>query len=135
VELTRFTPEIFEQQIKVALKGLPNYVKLPHINFLFTIGIGQSFGWILENNVHFDFLQLIKDKSLDDFIATISHEVHHVAINFLSKEMDFNSISLEELFYLYFAEEGLAVKYCNNAEGVLSKSIYSGPKNIGWCVY
>jgi hypothetical protein len=35
------------------------------------------------------------------------------------------------MVYLYFSGEGLAVKYCNNAERVLSKSIYSGCKNIG----
>lgn len=130
-ELNRFTTELFEQQIQVALKGLPDDIDLTDLNFIFTIGIGQSFGWVYEDNLHFDFLQLIKDKSNDDFSATISHEVHHVGINMLYKEIDFNSISLEELFYLYFSGEGLAVKYCNNAEGVLSKSINDGPKNIG----
>lgn len=32
---------------------------------------------------------------------------------------------------MYFSGEGLAVKYCNNAEGVLSKSIYQSANNIG----
>ena len=130
-ELNRFTPELFEQQIQVALKGLPDDMNLLELNFIFTFGIGQSFGWVYENNLHFDFLQLIKEKSLDDFFASISHEVHHVGMNILYKEIDLDNISLEELFYLYFSGEGLAVKYCNNAEGVLSKSIYDGPKNIG----
>lgn len=130
-ELCKFTPELFEEQIKIALKGLPEDINLPDLNFIFTIGIGQSFGYVYENNMHFDFLQLVKDISIDEFCASIAHEVHHVGMNLIYKDIDFDSIPLEELFYLYFSGEGLAVKYCNNAEGVLSKSIYGGTKNVG----
>jgi hypothetical protein len=110
---------------------LPDDINLPHLNFVFTIGIGQSFGYAYNNGMHFDFLQLMRERSMDEFCSTISHEVHHVGISLLHDKIDLNSISLEALFYLYFSGEGLAVKYCNNAEGVLSKSIYKGPKNIG----
>lgn len=130
-ELKRFTRGLFESQIMIALKGLPDDIVLPDLNFIFTIGIGQSYGYAHKNGMHFDFLQLIKDKSIDDFCATISHEVHHVGMNLLHNRIDLNSLPVEGLFYLYFTGEGLAVKYCNNAEGVLSKSIYDGPKNIG----
>ncbi|RDY27295.1 hypothetical protein CHL78_009925 [Romboutsia weinsteinii] len=125
------TNELFEEQIKIALKGLPGNIILPQINFIFTIGIGQSFGYAHKDGTHFDFLQLAKDKSISEFCSTISHEVHHIGVNIIHDKIDLNSISLEELFYLYFSGEGLAVKYCNNAEGIISKSIYDGPKNIG----
>lgn len=125
------TPGLFEEQISIALKGLPDDIILPDLNFIFTIGIGQSFGYVYKNCMHFDFLQLVRDKCISDFCATISHEVYHVGLNIIHERIDLNTISLEALFYLYFSGEGLAVKYCNNAQGVLSKSIYDGCKNIG----
>lgn len=131
-ELERLlTPDLFEEQVSIALKGLPDDYILPDINFIFTIGIGQSFGYVYQNGTHFDFLQLVKDKSISDFCTTIAHEVHHVGVYIMHEQIDINNISLEALFYLYFSAEGLAVKYCNNAEGILSKSIYNGVKNKG----
>lgn len=131
-ELERaLTPNLFEEQISVALRGLPDDIILPDINFIFTIGIGQSFGYAYQNGTHFDFLQLARDKSINDFCSTIAHEVHHVGINAIHEQIDLEHISIEALFYLYFSGEGLAVKYCNNAEGVLSKSIYNSAKNKG----
>ena len=126
-----FKKNIFEEQINYALKGLPDDLKLPELKFIFTIGIGQSFGYVHGNGMHFDFLQLIKEKSLGDFCSTIAHEVHHVGMNLIHESIDFNTLTLEGMFYLYFSGEGLAVKYCNNAEGILSKPISDGPKNIG----
>ena len=74
------TKELFEEQIKIALKGLPDNIKLPHIKFIFTIGIGQSFGYAHKDGTHYDFLQLVKEKSIKEFCSTISHEVHHVGV-------------------------------------------------------
>lgn len=124
-------PELFEEQMQVALSGLPDGLILPEIKFVFTIGLGQSFGYVHQNGTHFDFLQLSKEKSLIDFCSTISHEIHHVGINTIHDSFDIQNMPLEELFYLYFSGEGLAVKYCNNAVGILSKSINEGEKNIG----
>lgn len=126
-----FKKDIFEEQINYALKGLPDDLKLPELKFIFTIGIGQSFGYAYDNGMHFDFLQLIKEKSIKDFCSTIAHEVHHVGLNLLDKSIDISALPVEALFYLCFSGEGLAVKYCNNAEGVLSRPINDGPKNIG----
>lgn len=125
------TPTLFENQIQIALKGLPDNIVLPPLNFIFTIGIGQSFGYAHENGTHFDFLQLVKNYSASEFCSVISHEIHHIGVNVIHDNIDLDSIPMEELFYLYFSSEGLAVKYCNNAEGILSKSIYDGEKNIG----
>lgn len=130
-ELKKLTKEIFEEQAKKALKGLPDGFKLPDLNFLFTVGIGMSFGWVYENYMHFDYLQLIKEKSVDEFCSTIAHEIHHVGTNIIYDDLGIESLPVEEFFYLCFTGEGLAVKYCNNAEGVLSESIYDGEKNIG----
>lgn len=43
------------EQISVALRGLPDDFELPDLNFIFTIGIGQSFGYVYNNGMHFDF--------------------------------------------------------------------------------
>ncbi|QAA31348.1 DUF5700 domain-containing putative Zn-dependent protease [Clostridium manihotivorum] len=125
------TPELIEEQVSIALKGLPDDIILPDIKFIFTISIGRSFGYVYENCTHFDFLQLVKDQSISAFCSTIAHEVHHVGLNTILQQIDGENLSLEGLFYLYFSGEGLAVKYCNNAEGVLSKSIYNATKNQG----
>lgn len=123
--------DIFEEQIKLAMNGLPKEFKLPNIKVMFTIGIGQSFGYAHNNSIHFDFLKLVKENNLRKFISIIGHEIHHVALNILEESIDIDKLTVEEFFYLCFTGEGLAVKYCNNAEGVISRAIYEGEKNIG----
>lgn len=123
--------DIFQEQINYAMQGLPDDFELPELKFYFTIGIGQSFGYVYKNGMHFDYLQLIKEKSLEDFCSTIAHEVHHVGMHLIHDSICINDLPLEALFYLCFSSEGLAVKYCNNAEGTLSKAINAGVKNIG----
>ncbi len=130
-ELEKFTLEFFHKTIQTALDGLPDYLSLPDLNFIFTVGIGKSSEWVYENNIYFDFLQLANDMSFESFHATIAHEVHHFGMNMLYEKINMNSLTLKELFFLYFSGGGLAVKYCNNAEGVLSKSINNSPKNVG----
>lgn len=126
-----FTEDLFVKQVEMALKGLPGKVKFDELNFIFTLGIGMSFGWVYENNSHFDVIQLIKNSSVEDFKSTIAHEVHHIGINSIFKDLDMDKISVEDYFYIFFSGEGLAVKYCNNAEGNISKAIYDGEKNVG----
>ncbi len=131
-KLKDYTEEMFIEQTKKALLGLPKGFEYGDLNFIFTISIGMSFGWVHENNSHFDVIQLIKMNTLEGFKSSLAHEIHHIAMNRIFDDvLDFEKISPEELFYVYFSGEGLAVKYCNNAEGNLSKSIYDEQKNIG----
>ncbi len=75
---------------------------------------------------------LVKDELSREILgSTIAHETYHVGMDVLFRSIDFHKLSLEEQFYLCFAGEGLAVKYCNNAEGVISRAIHKGPRNIG----
>jgi uncharacterized protein YjaZ len=128
---TILKPDIFNEQLSIALKGLPDDLELDELSFVFTIGIGQSFGYAHGNGMHFDFLQLAKEKSIEEFRSTISHEIHHVVMYRFYDKLNVDALSLESQFYVSFSAEGLAVKYCNNAEGIMSKSIYEGSKNIG----
>jgi len=125
------TQDIFQEQINNALHWLPDGLILPDMKYVFTLGIGASGGYVFGNGSHYDFIQLIKYQSLDVFCSTLAHETHHVGFGVITKSIDIDSLPLEALFYWSFAGEGLAVKYCNNAEGVISKSIHEGAKNIG----
>ncbi|MDT8719584.1 hypothetical protein IAI10_23355 [Clostridium sp. 19966] len=126
------TTDLFDRQIEEALKGLPEDVELPNLNFIFTAGIGRSGGYVHKNGMHFDILQLmINNQSMEEFGTVISHEVHHQGMETIHNKLDLNNLPLEQIFFVYFSGEGLAVKYCNNAEGVMSKAIHAGAKNIG----
>ena len=134
-QLMSIGDDFFLKQIEVAQAGLPHDIDLSDVNFVFTIGIGQSFGYTHESSTHYDMLQLAKDHDIATFQSTIAHEVHHVGFKKIMQEINFDAITLEELFYIYFAGEGLAVKYCNNAEGVLSNALHPSVKNIGLDAY
>ena len=132
-----FTPEFINQQFYIAKNGLPDNLNIGDITIIFTFGIGMSFGYPYvketgENYIHFDVLQLIKDFSIDELKYQLAHEIHHIGVNQLHDAVDLSKISLEQLFLLYFSGEGLAVKYCNNAEGKLTKLIYPDKEpNLG----
>lgn len=123
--------QTLDEQAAIAKAGLPDDLALAEVHVVFTLGIGASFGYVHQHHVHVDFLQLVKEKTPEELSASLAHEVHHVGFNKLLSKMDMQTLPLESLFYLYFSGEGLAVKYCNNAEGVLSKPIYDGPVNVG----
>ncbi|TVP94554.1 MAG: hypothetical protein EA374_06565 [Acholeplasmatales bacterium] len=129
--LIEIPEHIIDAQTRLARAGLPDDIGIEHVQIIITLGIGASFGYVHGHHVHFDFLQLAKEKSAAEFQASLAHEIHHVGFNHLLNPSYLQTLSLEALFYLYFSGEGLAVKYCNNAEGVLSKALYGGPKNIG----
>ncbi|MDD6771511.1 MAG: DUF5700 domain-containing putative Zn-dependent protease [Inconstantimicrobium porci] len=131
--INKITPEFVECQVNVALKGLPDNLDLPEPNYIFTIGIGRSNGYVHKNNLVFDIIQTFTFfNNLDDFCSMFAHETHHLAMyNCIYSDIDESTLTPEEYFYLSFSSEGLAVKFCNNAEGVLSKAIYDSAKNIG----
>ncbi|MHA1303665.1 MAG: DUF5700 domain-containing putative Zn-dependent protease [Candidatus Heimdallarchaeaceae archaeon] len=124
--------DLIEKEYRRALKGLPSSVNINNIKMAITISIGRSGAWAYNNNIHFDLLKLVSVTTFEGFVANIAHEIHHVGFNQYCENIDFKNIDLESLFYFCFASEGLAVKYCNNASGILSKSIYSDEQeNIG----
>ncbi|WP_371802346.1 DUF5700 domain-containing putative Zn-dependent protease [Candidatus Lokiarchaeum ossiferum] len=132
-----FTPEIIKEQGDLALKGLPKGTQFGKVTFLFTVGIGMSFGYPHQTEdgrkyIHFDFIQLIKEFTPEQIRFCIGHEIHHIAMNEIHDSLDIVNMPLEQLFFLLFSGEGLAVKYCNNAKGILSQPLYPDlPENIG----
>jgi hypothetical protein len=68
--------------------------------------------------------------SVDALPSIVAHEIHHIAMERWVVTFA-DSLTLEELFILNFSTEGLAVKFCNNGEGVFSKPLDSTRPAMG----
>lgn len=119
--------DVVKSSLQITKNGLPDDFIIPQIDFVFTLGIGMSFGYVFGDATHYDFIKLSKEISFEEFLSTLSHEAHHICMNHIFPD----NLTPFELFIVFFSGEGLAVKYCNNAEGVISKKIYDKEPNIG----
>lgn len=116
---------ILQMNYEKVYESFPKSFRYPKCNVVFTCGVGASYGYPFENNVFFDFLYLIKNKEYFSFPITLNHELHHIvfASNIHKKTDD-----LESYFLQSFASEGLAIKFINNARGIISKTLDSTSK-------
>ena len=115
-------------------KGLPDGIKLSDVRAISTMSIGTSFGYVFDGAFHFDLMG-IENGNVDMLPGLIAHEVHHLAFSEYTSAF-FNSLTLEEKYIFYFSGEGLAIKFCNNAQGVFSKALdASKPLNDGLDAY
>jgi hypothetical protein len=130
-KIKQFSKDIFEKQAELAKRGLPDDLEFDEVSFIFNIGIGMSFGYPYKDYTVYDIVHLVRNETFESFLSVLSHEIHHVGINHLENTLDMDKLSIEGLFYLYFLGEGLAVKYCNNGEGNLTKRIYDSEPNLG----
>ena len=99
-----------------------------------TMSFGRSFGYPHEGAIHFDLFGVEKYCTLEELPRTVLHEMHHLQAFKLAESTDdfYTKFSLLERYIIGFAWEGLAVKFCNNAEGVISKRMEPGqPPNLG----
>lgn len=115
-------------------RGLPEDLEIGSIKAISTMSIGTSFGYVFDGAFHFDIMGF-ENGNTEGLQSLIAHEVHHLAfISWISAFYD--ALTLEEKYILGFAGEGLAVKFCNNAQGVISKAIDSdAPVNDGLDAY
>lgn len=111
--------------------GLPESLKLDKLYFIFSVGLGNSGGWLYKDYSQYDIVYFLKKFDMNIVSNTIAHEVHHIGLNMFFNSLELETLGLEEYFYLMFSGEGLAVKYCNNGEGILTKRIYDSEPNIG----
>jgi len=131
-EVTNYmSAEKMAQAYQRALYGLPANTDIPRSDIITTMSIGGSFGYFHQNNLHFDLMGIEKHCRISALPAVIAHERHHAAMMpFVSQFM--HHFTAEELFIFRFSGEGLAVKFCNNAAGFLSKPIdQNAPINEG----
>ncbi|WP_069650094.1 DUF5700 domain-containing putative Zn-dependent protease [Caloranaerobacter ferrireducens] len=129
-EIKTITEEDVLSALEYTNKGLPEDVRFDKLNFIFSIGLGPSGGWFYKNYSHFDIIQF-SELGKDIILNGIAHECHHIGFNKMFEDLDITKITPEEYLYLFLAGEGLAIKYCNNGEGVLTKRIYKDEANIG----
>jgi len=100
-------PMKYERGLKILEKSLPVGFEIEDIDIVFTISIGNSFGWAYKNGIHFDVLGFFEHYDIDDdhiFECFLGHELHHRAYDKLFYN---DAKSAEEKFYAYLAYEGL----------------------------
>jgi len=129
VSLMKITEKDIIQALEYTHRGLPEDIRFEELNLIFSIGLGASGGWFYENYAHFDIVKFLDE--IDSIPTVIAHECHHIGLNKMFSDIDINKIKPEEFLYLFLSGEGLAVKYCNNGEGILTKKIYNQEPNIG----
>lgn len=90
-----------------------------------TLSFGQSFGYPYEGAIHLDLFGVETACTMEELPRIVLHELHHLQINKMAEEAGLHAggLSLLESYILQFAGEGLAVKFCNNAEGVVSRRL------------
>ena len=102
-----------------------NDVTINDASIVSTLSFGPSFGYVYENALHLDLFGIGDVCTIEELPYIILHEMHHLQIqkligNYSSCTKD---VSLLEGYIFRFTGEGLAIKFCNNAEGVVSKRI------------
>lgn len=122
-----------ELQHKLAA-AFPSKVDIQDGHVLSTLSFGPSFGYVYGNALHLDLFGIETACPLEELPYTILHEMHHLQIQKLIG--DYHSFTknfgLLEEYIFRFTGEGLAIKFCNNAEGVISKRMDKHLKaNIG----
>lgn len=125
----RFNHDVIAEAFEIAVAGFPKHYKFSDYKIIFTCGIGQSGGYAHENGMVFDIMQLFRQFDHDEFKEMVSHEIHHLI--FLDNIL-FDESSIEGFFLQWFAIEGLAIKFTDNAQGILSQKLHpERPANLG----
>ncbi len=125
----------FQDSFKLALFWLPTTPHLDiHVWVLFDIGGSGAWAYRTQDgkqNVGFNILHLLDDQGEFDaeiFAGTLAHEIHHLGSPLESyfKTIRYESLGPSSHLKLYsdyfepMITEGMAMKFCNNAPGVLS---------------
>lgn len=129
--LDHLTEKDIREALKYTFNGLPENIKFDKLNFIFSVGLGNSIGWFYKDYSHYDIVHFLKKFDLQIVKNTIAHEIHHIGLNMFFEKLGVDDLDAEGYLYMFLAGEGLAVKYCNNGEGILTKSIYNSEHNIG----
>ena len=124
------TDEMLAEVETLIKRGLPDGIDIDTVDVICTLGIGGSNGYVFDGAFHFDLLQLDDDK-LKELPLLFAHEIHHIAMMKYGSDFE-HDLTLEEWYIYCFSGEGLALKFCNNAKGAISKPLYKDrPVNEG----
>ncbi len=114
------------QNIQHKLSGaFPNAIAINDASIVSTLSFGPSFGYVYENALHLDLFGIEDICTIEELPYIILHEMHHLQIQKIIGSYQFftQKFSLLDDYIFRFTGEGLAIKFCNNAEGVISKRI------------
>lgn len=114
------------QSLQHKLSGaFPNEIAINDASIVSTLSFGPSFGYVYENALHLDLFGIESFCTIEELPYVILHEMHHLQIQKFIGSYDFftSKFSLLDDYIFRFTGEGLAIKFCNNAEGVISKRI------------
>lgn len=105
--------------------AFPNEVAINDASIVSTLSFGPSFGYVYENALHLDLFGIEEICTIEELPYIILHEMHHLQIQkIIGSYHSFTSkFSLLDDYIFRFTGEGLAIKFGNNAEGVISKRI------------
>lgn len=90
-----------------------------------TLSFGPSFGYVYENALHLDLFGIETYCTMEELPYIILHEMHHLQVQkMMGSYGSFTAqFSPAERYIFRFSGEGLAIKFCNNAEGIVSKRL------------
>ncbi|MBT7914651.1 hypothetical protein HN588_12170 [Candidatus Bathyarchaeota archaeon] len=132
--IEELTPEYLDDCVKIALNGLPENHDYEDVDFILTLGYGGSIGYVFEGSFAYDAISAVH--GTQSARGVIAHESHHLALEQLPFTFD-GSPPLHGLL-MVFAGEGLACKYCNNTDGVLTHRLdpnHPVDMSSDWCVF
>ena len=103
--------------------AFPEKTDINDTEVISTLSFGPSFGYVFENALHLDLFGIEKYCTMEELPSIILHEIHHLQIQKMIGDYDTftENFSLLERYIFRFTGEGMAIKFCNNAEGILSK--------------
>ena len=115
---------ILDFQNKLA-NAFPKAIAINDAGIVSTLSFGPSFGYVYENALHLDLFGIENICTVEELPYIILHEMHHLQIQKLIGSYDSftRDFSLLETYIFRFTGEGLAIKFCNNAEGIISRRI------------
>lgn len=123
--LKAFFTDDFLAEMQRKLTGMfpKGTAMIPDPAVVSTLSFGRSFGYPYEGALHLDLFGVEEYGALEELPRTVLHEMHHLQAFKMAGDGFYSGLSLLERYLIGFAWEGLAVKFCNNAEGVISRRL------------
>lgn len=119
---------ITENDLNIAVSktnlGLIKPINLQRVEFILAIGVGVTGGFNMGDINFLDYIQVIGSRSKQGILNTISHELHHKGFK-EQFQIEYNEHRLVDNFIHFFAGEGLAIKFGNNFEGMMTSKLFN----------
>lgn len=126
-ETIKMVNSISDQDFEAILDRVNFALRTPidasEVQLVVAIGIGVTGAFNQGNINFFDLKKICADGLKQGFLNTLVHELHHLGYKEQFR-IDYENVRPVDAFIHFFSGEGLAVKFGNNFEGVLTKKYY-----------